>query len=100
MGWWARQSRRSFDLRHGVDADLVAENRRRRRLAWALLGSGFLMAVLLDRIRPTGWLRTVSSVVLGILFIAGFVLLRWAGAESSFLNKPDPEKPPSLFGNE
>jgi hypothetical protein len=97
MSWWTRKSQRSFDLRQGIDADLAAENRRRWKLTWTLLGSGFLMAMLLDRIRPTGWLRTMSSVVLGVLLIAGFILLRWAGAESTFLNKPDPEKPPSLF---
>jgi hypothetical protein len=99
MKWWARQSQRTFDLRHGVDADLVAENRKRRRIAWVLLCSGIFLGWLLGKLQPAGWLRTVLSTVAVALWIIGIILLRWASAESNFLNKPDPEKPPSLFGD-
>ena len=100
MSWWARQSQRGFDLRRGVDADLVAENRRRRRVAWTLLGSGVLIGYVIGRFQPTGWLRIVLSVTAAASWIVGIVLAKWAGEESKFLNKPDPEKPPSLFGGE
>ena len=97
MGWIRRQAQRDQDLQSGVDADLIQDNRRRFRLALLLIGFAVFLT-LVDRVlQPQGWLRNVVVWIAGGCAIAGFIGLRWAFAESSFLHNPDPKEPPSLF---
>jgi hypothetical protein len=99
MGWWSRQQARQRDLQLGVDADLVAGNRRRMWRSLGMIAAGILLSMISVKLHHTGWLVRVSTWKGLALFIVGLLLLRWAGAERTFLNKPDPEKPPSLFGD-
>src|SRR5215467_9618196 len=99
MGWWSRQQARQVDLQRGVDADLIAENRERVRRALAMIAVGIVLPIAPLKLHLTEWPARVSTWVGTALFIVGLVLVRWAGAERAFLNRPEPEKPPSLFGD-
>ena len=95
--WLERQEQRERDLERGVDADLVRDNRRRRKLA--LWSFGLLaMLVTLDRLfQLRGWWHELVFIAVMVCLISGFVALRWAAAESAFLHRPDPKEPPRLF---
>jgi hypothetical protein len=45
-GWLQRRSQRQDDLTHGVDADLVRDNRERFKIDIGLIVLGFLLALL------------------------------------------------------
>jgi hypothetical protein len=99
MKWWSRQQARQFDLQRGVDADLVAENRRRVWRALGLIVVGIVIMIVSVKLHLAGWPARASTWIGTTFFIVGFLVLRWAGAERAFLNEPEPEKPPSLFGD-
>jgi hypothetical protein len=95
--WLERWRKRKSDLAHGVDADLVRDNRNRYKLAFGLIGLGFLLGLLDSKIQIPSTLR---SIVVGMVFmsiIGGFLLAAWARQEDAFLSKPDPEEPPRIF---
>jgi hypothetical protein len=97
MNWLERWRQRQDLLSHGVDADLIRDNQKRYRLAFGLLGFGFLLGVLLSKVRLAETVRLIVSVIAGACFLVGFVLAAWAKQEATFLNKPDPEEPPKIF---
>jgi uncharacterized membrane protein HdeD (DUF308 family) len=97
MGWWERWQQRQQELAAGADADLVRDNRKKQRWSTVLFGAGLLLLLVLARFRPWKTLGTIGAVVGVVLLIAGSLLGKWARAESSFLDEPDPEKPPSIF---
>lgn len=100
MSWWARWRARQAELAQGADADLVRDNQRK-----ALLSQGFyLLAVLwflvlavLAKFQSWGALSKIVAVLAMVFLVAGRVVGRWARAESAFLNRPGPEKLPSIF---
>ena len=97
LEWFGRYLRRQRELAAGVDADLVRSNRRKFRLASSL----FVLASLLlgiDRVvKPRGLIQEVFVWVTGVLFLGGTIVVQWAWRERAFLDKPDPERPPSHF---
>jgi hypothetical protein len=95
--WFKRWFERQDALERGVDADLVAANRRKWKLVSWFVACGVLL-LNLDLLFPIpSWLRRVVFFPAALLIIAGVVLLRWASAEHAFLNKPEPKAPPSIF---
>jgi hypothetical protein len=98
-GWLKRYDRRRRELAQGADADLVRSNRGRYKLAFVLLGLGFLLVLLSTILNPSGIPHKVAVVLAGVLIVAGLAILRWASMENTFLNKPDPEDPPKIFRN-
>jgi hypothetical protein len=84
MGWWERWRQRQQELAEGADADLVRDNRKKWLWSIALSGAGSLMLFVFTRIRLWKPLEAVVLVVGFGLFIAGFLLGRWALAESCF----------------
>jgi len=99
-GWFRRQAQRERDLEADADADLVRDNRRRMRLSWKLIGFGFLIASCPALFHFDGWVKELCFWMGMALLIVGFVVARWAGEEYKFLHRPDPPKPPSLFGRD
>lgn len=97
--WFERWHRRQRELADGADADLVKANRRRYRLAFALIGFAFLLAFFRGRLHLPAVLDTACRVVVVASFAIGFVLARWAMHEHEFLSRPDPEGPPEIFSN-
>lgn len=94
--WLERREQRELDLEHGVDVDLVGDNRRRRKLALFWLGL-FVILVLADwPFQFRGWVHELVTTGAIIFLILGLVAARWAAAESAFLRRPDPKEPPSL----
>ena len=95
--WLERREQREKDLEHGVDADLVVDNRRRRKLALCSLGL-LAMLVLVDWIfQFRGWVHELVITGAIVFLVLGFVAARWAATESALLHRPDPKEPPSLF---
>jgi hypothetical protein len=97
LGWFGRWRQRQRDLSQGVDADLVRDNSNRYRLAFGLIGFGFLLSLLDARIKIPSTLRSILMGMAIASVIAGFLLAAWARQERAFLSKPDPEEPPSIF---
>lgn len=95
--WFERWPQRQRDLRQGVDADLVRDNRNRYRLAFGLIGFGFLLGLLDAKIQIPGTLRLIVVGMAIASAVAGFSLAAWARQEGAFLSKPDPEEPPRIF---
>jgi hypothetical protein len=95
--WMERRLQRQRELEQGVDADLVRDNRKRYKLAYTLLGSGFLLALLCAKLNLSGIPRAVAVTLAFVLVMAGVVMGRWAAAESAFLSEPGPEEPPKIF---
>ena len=95
--WLGRRVQRQNELDRGVDADLVRDNRRRRKLAlWSFGVLGILVAI--DRLfHLRGWIHELVIIGATVFLIFGFVAARWAAAESAFLHRPDPKEPPRLF---
>jgi len=96
-GWLRRYLQRQRELAQGVDADLVADNRWRYKLAFALFGGALLLGLLTASLNLVGITRLFMMTLASILFVAGLLVGRWA-AESAFLSKPGPEDPPKIFG--
>jgi hypothetical protein len=95
--WFKRWRQRERDLIRGVDADLVSDNRKRYRLAFGLLGLGFLLSLLDAKVQIPSALRLIVVGMATVSFVAGILLAAWARKEVAFLSKPDPEEPPSMF---
>jgi hypothetical protein len=93
--WFSRYRQRQRDLAAGVDADLVAGNRKKGNLGLSLVVVGFLVFAASARSHSaiTEALRWLG----GAMLLVGFFIVEWARQERAFLNKPDPKKPPSLF---
>jgi hypothetical protein len=95
--WLERWRQRRRDLSQGVDADLVRDNRKRYRLAFGLIGFGFLLGLPDAKIQIPSTLHLIVVVMATVSFIAGLLLAAWARNEAAFLSKPDPEEPPRIF---
>lgn len=80
-----------------MDADLVRVSHRRFVVSLRL----FAVAVVLVGVDWAAHLQgRTHDVVIWIaigFFVTGAVGIRWASAEETFLHRPDPKEPPSLF---
>jgi hypothetical protein len=85
------------DLERGVDEDLVRDVKRRIRLALYLLGSGYLLMFIVSRAQPGRFLGTAGMIIAFVLALGGMILAWLSGMQLSFLTRPDPKEPPSLF---
>jgi len=70
------------------------ENRWRFKVAFASVGSGGLIILLILKVHT---FRKILVLVPGLLLLVGFILATWARAEESFLSWPDPDEPPKLI---
>jgi len=93
--YFSRYIQRKRDLAAGVDADLVAGNRKKFRVGLLLFIGGFLLFAGSAKIH--GVMAEVLRWIGGATFMVGFFMVTWAQQERAFLNRPDPKKPPSLF---
>ena len=59
LSWFGRWLQRQRDLSQGVDADLVRDNSNRYRLAFGLIGVGFLLSLLGAKIKIPNTLRLI-----------------------------------------
>jgi hypothetical protein len=100
LGWFGRQEQRERDLKDGVDADLVLDNRKRFWLGLELMATGFALGLCSNWFHLKGWFKESLFWTAMALLIGGFVVMRWTSEESRFLRRPDPPKPPSLFGRD
>jgi hypothetical protein len=96
-GWLQRWSQRQHDLARGVDADLIRDNGKRYKVAFGLIGLGLLLALLGSTVHNPGFLRWTLLVTGSVSAVVGFLMAMWAREEAAFLNKPDPEEPPTIF---
>jgi hypothetical protein len=96
-GWLQRWSQRQHDLARGVDGDLIRDNSKRYKVAFGLIVSGLLLAVLGNKVQIPSLLYWILVASGGVSFFAGFFIAMWAREEAAFLNKPDPEEPPTIF---
>jgi hypothetical protein len=95
--WFERWRQRQSDLAQGVDADLQRDNGNRYRVAFGLIGFGFLLSLLDTNVKMPGTLRSIVVGMAIVSVIAGFVLAAWARQAGAFLGKPGPEEPPRIF---
>ena len=95
--WLERWEKRHRELAEGADTELMQANRRRFRLAFALIGVGFALAVLGGKLHLPSTFDAAVRVIAGAAVVIGFVLGRWARQEREFLTQPDPEGPPEIF---
>lgn len=97
LHWFERRRQRQRELRQGVDADLVRANRKRWKLAGALLACFFLLTIVQDKFKFLGAWHHIVTGAEAITLIGGFALAFWARGESAFLDRPEPEEPPRLW---
>jgi hypothetical protein len=97
VSWWERWQERQEELAQGADADLVRDNRRKWRLGWGLSSFALLLLFVLAKVPVCRPLQLILGVVALVSVIIGGLVSSWARAESRFLNRPDREKPPSIF---
>jgi hypothetical protein len=95
--WLKRFQERQRELAQGADADLVQANRQRYKRALLLLAFDAGLIFLNDKVNLSPLLRTAVGILSVIIFLLGLLLLKWAWKESVFLNRPDPEVPPSIL---
>jgi len=98
--WYRRWEKRQADLARGVDASLVRTNRRRYKVAAVLLAASSLTAWSLSATDIPVWAEWPLRLVVAVGGVSGLILLRWAQQERINLEKPDPEKPPSILGRD
>lgn len=97
MSWLQRVRQRHYDLAHGADADLVRENRKRFFHSAVLICTAALLLWIATKLPLPHFARLGAAVLAILCFLVGVVLFYWACAEHRFLDKPDPEPPPSIF---
>jgi hypothetical protein len=95
--WLVRWRHRQRDLAQGADADLVRDNRNRYRLAFGLMGFGFLLSLLDTEVKIPNALRLIIVCMATVSIVAGFLLALWARQMGAFLSKPEREEPPSVI---
>ena len=94
---WERQQVRQPELAQGVDADLVRANRKRYKLAFGLLGFGLVLIFLNAEVHLPDVFRIIVVGAAMAAWITGIVMAKWARQEQIFLDRPDPEGPPSIL---
>jgi protein-S-isoprenylcysteine O-methyltransferase Ste14 len=97
LRWLERWQQRDRELREGVDADLVRDNRKRWKRAFCLITCGLFLFGVQSVIKLSGYWHDIAVAITMIFFSAGFFLGYWARAEKAFLDKPTPEEPPRLW---
>jgi hypothetical protein len=95
--WLERWRQRQCELAQGSDADLVRDNRNRYRLAFGLMGFGFLLSLLDTKVKIPNTFRLIVVGIATVSLITGFLLALWATQMGAFLRKPDPEEPPRMI---
>lgn len=98
--WYKRREKRQADLARGVDASLTRANRRRYKVAGVLLAVSSLTAWAFSGRAIPLWAEWLIKLVVAGGGVSGFILLRWAQQEKISLERPDPEKPPSILGRD
>ena len=88
---------RERELTEGADADLVSANRRRWTLGYQVFALGALLLAIDWLVRLPSWLHKVIVSICCALLAVGLITWKWAQAERTYLEKPEPNKPPSLF---
>ena len=97
LDWLDRWQQRHSELQNGADADLVRDNRRRWKFSLALLVCSFLLVGIQAAVKfPDPW-HTIAVTLTIVFFVGGALLGRWARAERSFLDRPNPKEPPRLW---
>jgi hypothetical protein len=95
--WFERRLQRQRELQQGADADLLRDNRRRWKLCSSLFGCSLLLLGIQAAVKLSDpWHGIAVALTMGC-FLAGFLLGHWARAEKSFLERPNPKEPPSLW---
>ena len=89
---------RRRELSAGIDADLVTANRKKSRLALGLIGFGLVLVLLNTGVHFPVALRKLVIALAIASWISGVLMAHWARQEQIFLEKPDPKRPPSIFG--
>lgn len=92
-----RMHQRQRELRLGVDADLVRDNRRRWKQCLVFFGCGFATLGVYAHVTLRGFWQDVAVTVIMLFFATAMFLGYWARAEHLFLNRPDPKEPPRLW---
>lgn len=95
--WLHRYIRRQAELSQGVDSNLLPDNRTRWLRGTAAIAVAFALRWLAAEVQLSG---ITVWVVIGLaiaLLLYGFFLLIWTNEQSAFLDKPEPEKPLTLF---
>ncbi|MGB0034816.1 MAG: hypothetical protein WBP79_05005 [Candidatus Acidiferrales bacterium] len=93
-----RRKERQRELASGVDADLVRANKRRTWLSWGLIALAIALYLLTSLFQMSGMPYRIMAGAAAVSLVTGGLLARWAAQEKAFLDKPDPEGPPSMFG--
>jgi hypothetical protein len=96
-GWVERWRNRHRELANGVDAELVQANRRRFRVAFALIGLAFVVGLLDARLHLPHVLDVVLRCAAAVAGVVGIVMAKWAQQEDTFLKRPESEGPPTIF---
>lgn len=96
-GWIQRRQQRDYDLKRGVDADLVKGNQRRWKLTALLFGLGFASLGVMALGHFTGLLNQIAVSITMAFFLGAMLLGNLARAWGVFLDKPDPKEPPRLW---
>lgn len=95
--WIQRSLQRQRDLQLGVDADLVAANRKKWKWCFSLYGLFLVSVAIQSQIRLSGATHQVAVGISMLLFAGGAVIARWALLEKAFLDKPYLKEPPKLW---
>lgn len=97
LDWLRRWQLRQRELQNGVDADLVRTNRRRWKVCLALFACSFLLIGIRAKVNLSDSWHTIAVTLTTIFLVGGMLMGRWASAEQSFLNRPNPKEPPRLW---
>ena len=97
LDWLDRWQQRQRELQNGADADLVRDNRRLWKFSLALLVCSFLLIGIQAAVKFSDPWHTIAVTLTMVFLVGGVVLGRWASAQESFLNRPNPKERPRLW---
>ena len=95
--WLKRIDKRQRDLRRGVDADLVRDNRIRWRNGLSMILLGIVLIAGDSQAPIPEWAHLAIRIAGGLSLLTGLGLAKWALRERAFLNQPDSEETPRMF---
>jgi uncharacterized membrane protein (UPF0182 family) len=97
MTWIERWLKRRNEIAQGADADLLAQNARRFHLAAVLFIAAVVLFWITTKLPLPHTARVVLNIIVFAAFVASLVLAHWTQRMEAFLNRPDPEAPPSIL---
>lgn len=62
-----------------------------------MLAAGFLLIYVIGQLSFSREPRAILTGLAIVLWVGGFVTIKWASQERWSLNKPEAEEPPSIF---